>query len=175
MTEQDLILPAVDVGEEFEIVKLAPDGSRAASYSGTLLDSPPGWVVARATWRFRRMELGYMTFAPGDYLYEYFSTVQPFNAFVLFSPEDEFKGWYCNITHPTTVEHRTIYWHDLYIDVIQKADGTILVLDEDELEESGLERNDPDLHSMIVETRDLVVEKMRTQQYPFSDISGPSG
>jgi hypothetical protein len=167
--------PAVEVGEEVEIVKLAPDGHKAASYSGTLLESPPGWVVAKATWTFRRMELGYMTFDPGDYLYEYFSTVYPFNAFVLFSPEDDFKGWYCNITHPTTVKDRTVFWHDLYVDIIQKADGEILILDEDELEQSGLARSDPDLHAMILETRDLVVAKMRQQRYPFSDIAGPDG
>jgi uncharacterized protein len=162
-------------GEDVRVVKLAPDGSEAASYSGTLIMAPPGWVVVRATWTFRRMELGYMTFEPDDYLIEYFATSEPFNAFVLFSPEDEFKGWYCNIAHPTTVCNQTVYWHDLYVDVIQKYDGTILIMDEDELAESGLHQHDPALYQMIIEARDSVVEKMRTHAYPFSEFVHPNG
>jgi uncharacterized protein len=161
-------------GAEITIVKLRPDGSEAASYTGTLIDGPPGWVVARATWTFPKMELGYMTFEPEDYLIEYFATAQPFNAFVLFSPDDAFKGWYCNIAYPATVSGRTVYWHDLYVDVVQKTDGSILVLDEDELAEAGIDRDDPSLHEMITSTRDLVVEKMRNQAYPFSEFSAPA-
>jgi hypothetical protein len=160
----------VQPGDDIQIVKLRPDGSEAASYPGTLLESPPNWVVAQASWTFRRMDLGYMIFEPGDYLYEYFATVEPFNAFVLFSQDDEFKGWYCNITHPTTVSNNTIYWHDLFVDVIQKQDGSILILDEDELAESGMNVANPDLHQMIVNSRDLVVKKMRSGEYPFSDV-----
>jgi hypothetical protein len=158
----------IPAGADVTIVKLRPDGSQAASYQGVAIDSPPGWVVARAEWAFPRMDLDYMVFEPGDYLYEYFPTSHPFNAFVLFSSSDALKGWYCNVTHPTTVEGTTIYWHDLYVDVVQKADGTILVLDEDELAESDLMRIDPGLHAMITSARDLVVEKMRTSAYPFS-------
>lgn len=175
MSEHLATLFTVQPGDDVQIVKLRPDGSKAASYPGTLLDSPPGWVVARATWTFRRMDLGYMIFEPGDYLYEYFGTVDPFNAFVLFSPENEFKGWYCNITHPTTVSSNTIYWHDLYVDVIQKQDGSILILDEDELAESGMKAANPDVHQMIVDARDLVVNKMRNEEYPFSDVTTTFG
>ncbi len=160
----------LDPGDDVQIVKLGPDGNEAASYPGTLLHGPPGWIVAKATWTFRRMDLGYMIFEPGDYLFEYFATTEPFNAFVLFSPDDQFKGWYCNITHPTTVSTDTIYWHDLYIDVVQKQDGSILILDEEELADSGLFTENPDLHQMIVEARDAVVEKMRNEAYPFSDV-----
>jgi protein associated with RNAse G/E len=166
---------SVSPGEELRIVKLRPDGSEAASYPGTLVRELPGWVVARATWTFRRMEFDYMTFEPGDYLYEYFAKQQFFNAFVLYSPQDQFKGWYCNITYPTRLTDDSIYWHDLYLDVVQKASGEILVLDEDELEDSCLERTDPSLHSKIINARDTVVEKMRNGAYPFSDFDRPNG
>ena len=163
-------LLTVEPGSELSIVKLRPDGSEAARYPGTLVETSPGWVVARATWTFRRMDLGYMIFEPGDYLYEYFATVEPFNAFVLFSPDNVFKGWYCNITHPTMVRGDTVYWHDLYVDVVQKCDGEILVLDEDELADSGLRQRDPELHELIVNTRDIIVKKIQTRGYPFSEI-----
>jgi protein associated with RNAse G/E len=175
MNDQAADSSSLKNGEDIRIVKLGPDGSEASSYSGTLIEAPPGWVVVRAVWTFRRMELGYMTFEPDDYLIEYFATSEPFNAFVLFSPEDEFKGWYCNITHPTTVRNQTVYWHDLYVDIIQKSDGTILILDEDELAESGLHQHDPALHQMIIDARDSVVEKMQNRMYPFSEFVHPSG
>lgn len=175
MSEHLKTLFTVQPGDDIQIVKLGPDGSEAASYPGTLLESPLDWVVARATWTFRRMDLGYMLFEPGDYLYEYFATEEPFNAFVLFSPDNKFKGWYCNITYPTTISGNTIYWHDLYVDVIQKQDGSILILDEDELAESGMDVANPDLHQMIIDSRDLVVNKMRTEAYPFSDVTNTFG
>lgn len=157
-------------GQTVRIVKLRPDGTEAATYNGTLVDNLPGWLVTRAVWEFRRMDLGYMLFEQGDYLLEYFSIQQPFNAFALFSPVDEFKGWYCNITHPTAVRDHTLYWHDLFVDVVQRADGQILVLDEDELAEAGLEASRPDLHEMILNARDTVVGKMRGGEYPFSEV-----
>jgi predicted RNA-binding protein associated with RNAse of E/G family len=166
---------SIDPGDELRIVKLRPDGSEAATYPGTLVTESPSWIVARATWTFRRMEFDYWTFEPGDYLFEYFAKTEPFNAFVVFSPEDEFKGWYCNITHPTTVTNDSVFWHDLYIDVVQKRDGEIIVLDEDELEESRLHQTDPPLHRMINNARDSVVEKMRNGAYPFSEFEAPNG
>lgn len=174
MMDQSSRGPELRFGADVKIVKLRPDGAEAATYNGTLIESPPGWVVVRATWTFDRMELGYMTFEPEDYLIEYFATSQPFNAFVLFSPDDEFKGWYCNITHPTTIKGRTIFWQDLIVDVVQKTDGKILVLDEDELSESGIEKTDPALHTLITNARNSVVEKMRTRSYPFSEHAAPA-
>jgi uncharacterized protein len=163
--------PALLHSDRVDIVKLRPDGSEAATYTGTLIESPPGWIAARATWTFRRMDLGYMVFEPEDYLLEYFSVEEPFNAFALFSPSGTFKGWYCNITYPTKVEGTTIYWHDLYVDVIQRANGEILVLDEDELEDAELRSHDQGLYHLITEARDLVVAKMRSGQYPFSEVA----
>jgi protein associated with RNAse G/E len=158
-------------GAEVRIVKLKPDGTVTATYAGTLVASPPGWVVARATWTHRRIDIGCLVFEPHDYLLEYFPTEAPFNAFALFSCAGEFKGWYCNVTHPTTIRDRTIFWHDLYVDIIQQADGTIHILDEDELADSGVLEDDPELHELITNARDSVVEKMRSNQYPFSEVA----
>jgi protein associated with RNAse G/E len=160
-------------GCDVTIVKLRPNGSHAAEYPATLVSRSADWIVARATWTFRRMEFDYLTFAPGDILYEYFALQEPFNAFALFTPEQYFKGWYCNITYPTTVDDQRIYWHDLYVDVVQQADGNIRILDEDELHDAGLRSTNPDLHRMILKARDTVVEKMRSGDYPFSEFELP--
>jgi uncharacterized protein len=161
----------LSVGDTVHIIKVRPDGSEGATYDGIVVASPDGWVVAKAYWTFRRLDIGHLVFEPGDYLLEYFSTVEPFNAQALFSGDGCFKGWYCNITYPTFVRGRRVYWHDLFVDVIQQSNGTIFVLDEDELDESGIEHEYPEIHDMILSARDSVVSKMRTSQYPFSEVA----
>ena len=115
------------------------------------------------------MDLGYMAFSSGDYLDEYFALDQPFNAMALYRPDDSLVAWYCNVTQPTIVENGEIHWHDLYIDVIVYPDGRTLVLDEDELEESGLELSDPVLHQMILNGRDELLRLASAGAYPFSE------
>jgi uncharacterized protein len=169
----DRAFSGLQPGSRVTIVKLRPDGTEAASYPGSLLEVHDGWLVTSATWTFRRMEFEYATFEPGDRLVEYFPTQLPFNAFALFSDSNQFKCWYCNVAHPTRIESNRIYWHDLYLDVIQVPNGDILILDEDELAASNLSSTDPELHQTIEAARDLVVEKMRSGQYPFSEIALP--
>ncbi len=125
------------------------------------------WVAARSPWEQRRVDLGYLVFEPDDVFLEYFSLDRPFNAFAIFTPERQLKGWYCNVTHPSWIEGETIYWHDLYIDVIAYQDGRTLVLDEDELAESGLADTEPELHSLIVQTRDDLLRMIAANEYPF--------
>lgn len=156
-------------GKQVEIVKVSPTGKKPVRYTGRLLDSPDGWIAARAEWVHGDMELGYLTFLNGDYLDEYFSLERPYNAFALYRADGSFVGWYCNVTHPTVVIDNEIQWHDLFIDVIAYPDGRTLVLDEDELEESGLATTDPDLHAMIVNARDELLEMIARRCYPFSE------
>ena len=115
------------------------------------------------------MDLGYMAFRPGDYLDEYFALDQPFNAMALYRPGHSLVAWYCNVTLPTVVENGEIHWHDLYVDVIVYPDGTTLVLDEDELEESELSVSDPDLHRLIISGRDELLRMASAREYPFSE------
>ena len=155
--------------KQIEIVKMSPSGKKPVRYTGTLIDSPKDWIAARAEWVHGDMDLGYMTFLNGDYLDEYFALKRPYNAFALYRAHGEFVGWYCNVTHPTVVIGDEVQWHDLYIDVIAYPDGRTLVLDEDELEESGLKTSDPKLHTMIVEARDELLEMVAARAYPFSE------
>jgi energy-coupling factor transporter ATP-binding protein EcfA2 len=67
-----------------------------------------------------------------------------------------------------TVTEDAIVWHDLYIDVIAYPDGRLLVLDEDELAESGLLHSDPALHARIIAARDELLAMAETHAYPFS-------
>lgn len=151
------------------IVKLRGDGSEAARYPGTLLSDADGWWLARAPWEMRRVDLGYLVFEPGDTLLEYFAREELVNAFAIFAASGRFKGWYCNIAH-NWLDGDTLYWRDLYLDLIVYPDGRQLVLDEDELAASGLVERDPALYQRVVSALGWLQRTVEARAYPFSDL-----
>lgn len=158
---------ALPPGTTVTIIKLRPDGSEAIRYPGEVITAPAGWVAARAPWGQRRVDLGYLVFEPNDIFLEYFALDDPFNVFAIYTHEGTLKGWYCNVTHPSWIERATIYWHDLYIDVVAYPEGRVIVLDEDELAESGLVSRDPTLHRRILDARDTLIAMVTNRRYPF--------
>lgn len=165
--------PPFPTGTGLNVVKLGPDGSEVTRYQGFVRATTDNatWVVVEARWTNRQVDLDGLSFIPGDLLLEYFSPVHPFNAFAVYAPEGHLRGWYANVTYPSTMDPTTgpatLFWHDLYLDVIAVPDGAILVLDEDELEESGLARTDPGLHRAIVAAKDEIVRRVRVGELPF--------
>jgi hypothetical protein len=63
----------------------------------------------------------------------------------------------------------TLYWHDLYVDLIGLPDGSYTIRDEDELEESGIKEADPELYSLILAARDELIRLFQVREYPFHD------
>lgn len=167
-----MIRPSADTpkpGTEIDIVKLRPDGSEAIRYPGEIIAAPDGWIAASAPWRQRRVDLGYLVFEPTDIFLEFFSTVEPLNVFANFTADGALKGWYCNVTRPSWMSNQTVYWHDLYIDVVTYPDrDEVLVLDEDELAESGVEASDPALYRLIMAGRARLLAMIAENAYPFT-------
>lgn len=162
----------LEIGTAVMVVKLRPDGDEAIRYPGEIISAPDDWVAVRAPWGQRRVELGYLTFEPDDVFFEYFSLSRPFNAFAICTSQENLKGWYCNVTRPSWFEDAQVYWHDLYVDVIAYPDGRTLVLDEDELAESGLATSDPRAHQLILEARDELLSMVGRNEYPFDQHCG---
>lgn len=160
-------------GDQLSVVKLAPDGSEVARYSGTVIaaEDADGWIVVQAVWTYRQIDAAGLTFAPGDMLAEWFSPHHDFNAFAVHAPNGVFKGWYANVTYPArlTVETvpPTVTWHDLYVDVVAMPDGTTIVCDEDELAASGLAERDPRLYPRILRARDEILRRHDRELAPF--------
>ena len=145
-------------GTHILVVKRAPDGSEAARYPGEVVATrtPGDWVIVRAKWTYRQVDLDGLAFVPGDTLLEWFSPEFPFNAFAVYSGQGDFRGWYANVAYPSRLASASqeegdlvLTWHDLYLDLVGRQDGTWALLDEDELRRAGLEIRDPSLHARI--------------------------
>jgi hypothetical protein len=160
----------VSPDREWTVAKLRPDGSVAARYEAVELSAPDGWIAVRAMWIYGRVDIGYFAFETGDVLNEYFSLDRYYNAFATFRSTGEFVGWYCNVTYPTIVCDRELHWHDLYVDILVLPGGDVVVLDEDDLEESGLAASDPVLYATIVAARDELLALIAANGYPFSEV-----
>lgn len=160
---------------EFEIVKLAPDGREAARYLGHVLAEPVAapWLALGTTWVRDAVHLDGLDFLPGDTMLEYFSPADWFNAFAIYGPEGEHRGWYANVTYPATIDPATdpptLTWHDLYLDVILLPDGTMTVRDEDELEAAGLAQSEPKLYAAIREAAAELIRRAEARVFPFHD------
>lgn len=165
------------VGTELRIVKVSPEGEQVTSYPGWVIDAgaPAPWIAARADWVRRVVEMDGLRFVPGDRLHEFFSPRHGYNLFSVWSPEGELRGWYANVTHPTRIDFTSapisLYWHDLYVDLIGLPDGSFAVRDEDELEAAGLAASDPSLHAHVLAMRDELLRLYHARAFPFHERS----
>ncbi|MDQ3045898.1 MAG: DUF402 domain-containing protein [Chloroflexota bacterium] len=165
--------PLLPAGTVLTVIKLAPDGSEATRYPGTLRLSPihEPWILIEAQWTSRPLLLDGLAFTPGGTLWEYFSAMHWFNVFAIHTPEGTPRGWYANVTYPVDLDLSTdppiLTWRDLYLDVILLPDGTFVVRDEDELAASGLASSDPALHSQILAAKDELVRRASAREFPF--------
>lgn len=163
------------VGDQVRIVKLRPNGSEATSYTAVELPGqfPEDWRGFRAEWTMGTIVAGGLIFENGDHLHEYFSPTAWFDAFALFAPDGQLKGWYANVAWPTRFEQgpdgETIVWQDLYLDLIGFPDGNFRIVDEDELEASGLIETEPDLVALIVAARDTMIVRFEQREFPFHE------
>jgi uncharacterized protein len=168
--------PSLLPGTELTIVKLAPGGVEAARYQGRVvgpyLDS---WILVHATWTNRTIDVGELSFCPGDNLLEWFSPRHSFNAFAVFTPADQLKGWYANVTHPArldvTQDPPVLVWHDLFLDLVGLADGSFTVRDEDELLASGLSHDEPELYERILGAQSELIRRFEQQLPPFVKLA----
>jgi hypothetical protein len=117
------------------------------TYEADLLLRGHSHILLLARWQRPLRDLGYVTFAPGDYLYEHFYADRWYNVYELHAEDGTLKGWYCNITYPAVFSDTMIESEDLELDIFVSPDrARILVLDEDEYATRNLETSDPPAH-----------------------------
>ncbi|MFC9608527.1 DUF402 domain-containing protein [Streptomyces niveus] len=133
-------------------VHLVKAGRTKIRYPATLIADDGARVVVRAPWAADGVrDFGFVRFEPGDVFTEHYWRDRWYAVKEVRAGDGTLKGWYCDVTRPTVVRglgtgelRYELLVEDLDLDLWASADGgTVLRLDEDEFEESGLADRDP--------------------------------
>ena len=115
------------------ITKCDHHGAPQIAYPGRVVYADEQVLVARCVWSLQKTyRLGAFEIVEGDLLIECYYAEHWFNVFAVYNPAGRLKGWYCNITYPTTLAHQQLQWHDLALDLLVLPNGTQHILDRDE-------------------------------------------
>lgn len=123
-----------------KILKKNLAGEVTWQYEGVVLKRDGNSVTIEAFFNRDDMPFQEIVLKRNDRFVETFYTDKWYNIFEIYDRDDgELKGWYCNITMPAVIEDGHVSYVDLAVDLWVSAEGRRTVLDEDELEELGLE------------------------------------
>ena len=135
-----------------EVVSLGPTEARVFTPAGTACESYRGPVdiahpVLMVYW-----------------------TDRPWNLHLSWFPDGRLRHWYVNVATPATWDDGVLRFVDLDVDVILRASGEIVVLDEDELAEHRVRFGYPDaLVEHVHATAREIRAAMAARTYPFDD------
>ncbi|MFD4941213.1 DUF402 domain-containing protein [Streptomyces sp. NPDC058239] len=127
------------------VVALVKAGRTKIRYPADVVRDDGTRVTVRAPWAAPGVrDFGFVRFEPGDVFTEHYWRDRWFAVKEVRTGAGELKGWYCDITRPAVLRDAELLVEDLDLDLWVSADGSsVLRLDEDEFEESGLAGRDP--------------------------------
>ncbi len=156
----------------YTIYLLKPGKNSQITYHGVVIAEEQGHIIIHARWERPTLDLGYVTFEPGDHFYEHYYTECWFNIFEIHSNGGILKGWYCNVTRPARIEDATITSEDLELDLFVSADRSqLLTLDVDEFEARNFAQNDPEAYAAALNALDQLRHMAQIGTPPFDTIS----
>jgi len=125
------------VGSAIQVRKLKPGGALDFAWEGMALRVDTSGVVLRAEFNVDVVEREFATLHRGDVFVEFYYFDRCYNVFQISSAGGVLKGWYANLGLPALLDAdaRQLSYVDLALDIWANADGSFVVLDEDELDE----------------------------------------
>jgi hypothetical protein len=104
-------------------------------------------LVVRGPWAEpEARDIGVVRFEVADTFTEHYWRDRWYSIKEIRGRDGRLKGWYCDVTKPARVEPGLIVSEDLVLDLwVSPARATMLRLDEDEFEASGLRERDPEV------------------------------
>ena len=133
-------------------------------YEGEVLHRNENSITVEAFFNRDDMPFQEIVLKRNDRFVETFYNDKWYNIFEIYDRDDgKLKGWYCNITKPAVIEDDSVSYVDLALDLWVSLDGTRKVLDEDELEELGLDE----------ETKKKVFAGLRELEQHFESKNPP--
>ncbi|MFD8798952.1 DUF402 domain-containing protein [Streptomyces atroolivaceus] len=126
-------------------VALVKAGRTKIRYPAEPVGDDGNRITVRAPWAAPGVrDFGFVRFEPGDVFTEHYWRDRWYAVKEVRTGEGRLKGWYCDITRPAVLRGTELVVEDLDLDLWVSADGSsVLRLDEDEFEESGLAGRDP--------------------------------
>ncbi|AVZ72179.1 DUF402 domain-containing protein [Streptomyces lunaelactis] len=127
-------------------VRLVKAGATKIRYPAEVVADDGTRLTVRAPWAGDGVrDFGFVRFEAGDVFTEYYWRDRWYAVKEVRSGDGTLKGWYCDITRPAVLDGGELVVEDLDLDLWVSADGTsVLRLDEDEFEASGLAARDPE-------------------------------
>ncbi|MGW1727230.1 DUF402 domain-containing protein [Streptomyces sp. NPDC002306] len=146
---------SADPGRPVDVV-LVKAGRTKIRYPAELLRDDGTRIVVRAPFAGGTVrDFGFVRFEPGDVFTEYYWRDRWYAVMEVRDSSGTLKGWYCDIARPAVFSGTELVVEDLDLDLWRSADGgDVRRLDEDEFEESGLARRDPEAASAAVAALD---------------------
>ncbi|MFF3018801.1 DUF402 domain-containing protein [Streptomyces sp. NPDC057939] len=147
-------------------VTLTKAGRTKIRYPATEVADDGDRISVRAPWAAATVkDFGFVRFEPGDVFVEHFWRTRWYAVKEVWTGGGVLKGWYCDITRPAVVREGEIVVEDLDLDLWVSADGaSVLRLDEDEFEASGLRTRDPAAATRAVQALDALEDRARTPE-----------
>ncbi|HZX37743.1 MAG TPA: DUF402 domain-containing protein [Streptomyces sp.] len=137
-------------------VILVKAGQTKIRYAAQLLADDGAHLVVRAPWAGENArDFGFVRFERGDVFTEHYWRDRWYAVKEVRTGDGALKGWYCDITRPATTDGDKLTVEDLDLDLWVSADSSsVLRLDEDEFEASGLAARDPAAAEQAVQALD---------------------
>ncbi|MEU4500863.1 DUF402 domain-containing protein [Streptomyces sp. NPDC024089] len=147
------------------VVALVKAGRTKIRYPADVVRDDGVRVTVRAPWAAPGVrDFGFVRFEPGDVFTEHYWRDRWFAVKEVRSGAGGLKGWYCDITRPAVLRDGELLVEDLDLDLWVSADGSsVLRLDEDEFEESGLAGRDPAAAGAALRALDELEHLARTE------------
>ncbi|MFG2536671.1 DUF402 domain-containing protein [Streptomyces sp. NPDC048511] len=146
-------------------VHLVKAGSTKIRYPADLVGDDGTRVTVRAPWAAPGVrDFGFVRFEPGDVFTEHYWRDRWYAVKEVRTGTGLLKGWYCDVTRPAVLRDAELLVEDLDLDLWVSADGSsVLRLDEDEFEESGLPDRDPGAAGQALRALDELEHLARTE------------
>ena len=123
----------VPPGSRVHVRKLRPDGTAKLTWDGRVLHADPTGVVVRAAFTAPQVDLGCVTFRDGDIFIEFYRWACWYTVAQVLAADGSCTGWYGDVCMPPRwTAPGVLSYVDLDLDLWAGADGTVVLLDEDE-------------------------------------------
>ncbi|MGP3637091.1 DUF402 domain-containing protein [Streptomyces sp. 24-1644] len=146
-------------------VALTKAGRTKIRYPADVVRDDGNRVTVRAPWAAPGVrDFGFVRFEPGDVFTEHYWRDRWFAVKEVRTGDGTLKGWYCDVTRPAVFRDGELLVEDLDLDLWVSADGSsVLRLDEDEFEASGLVDRDPEAARAATRALDDLEHLARTE------------